>query len=45
MEHLGWPVSRLIRLAYGPFQLGNLKAGAVEPVPHKVLREQLGQDR
>jgi 23S rRNA pseudouridine2605 synthase len=45
MEHLGWPVSRLIRLAYGPFQLGNLKAGAVEPVPHKVLREQLGQGR
>ncbi len=45
MEHLGWPVSRLIRLAYGPFQLGNLKAGAVEPVPHKVLREQMGQGR
>jgi len=45
MEHLGWPVSRLIRLAYGPFQLGNLKSGAVEPVPHKVLREQMGQGR
>lgn len=45
MEHLGWPVSRLIRLAYGPFQLGNLKAKAVDPVPHKVLREQMGQGR
>ncbi len=45
MEHLGWPVSRLIRLAYGPFQLGNLKTGEVSPVPHKVLREQLGQTR
>lgn len=45
MEHLGWPVSRLIRLAYGPFQLGNLKAEAVDPVPHKVLREQMGQGR
>ncbi len=43
MEHLGWPVSRLIRLAYGPFQLGNLKPGEVEPVPRKVLREQLGE--
>ena len=45
MEHMGWPVSRLIRLAYGPFQLGNLKAKAVDPVPHKVLREQMGQGR
>jgi 23S rRNA pseudouridine2605 synthase len=45
MEHLGWPVSRLIRLAYGPFQLGNLKAEAVDPVPHKVLREQMGEGR
>ena len=45
MEHLGWPVSRLIRLAYGPFQLGNLKTEAVDPVPHKVLREQMGQGR
>ena len=45
MEHLGWPVSRLIRLAYGPFQLGKLKAEEVDPVPHKVLREQMGQVR
>jgi len=44
-EHLGWPVSRLIRVAYGPFQLGNLAAGAVEEVPTKVLREQLGRTR
>jgi 23S rRNA pseudouridine2605 synthase len=42
-EHLGWQVSRLIRLAYGPFQLGSLAAGAVEEVPAKVLREQLGR--
>ena len=41
-EHLGWPVSRLIRVAYGPFQIGGLAAGAVEEVPAKVLREQLG---
>jgi 23S rRNA pseudouridine2605 synthase len=42
-EHLGWQVSRLIRLAYGPFQLGNLAPGAVEEVPAKVLREQIGR--
>jgi 23S rRNA pseudouridine2605 synthase len=42
MGHLGLPVTRLIRLAYGPFQLGHLARGAVEEVPPKVLREQLG---
>jgi 23S rRNA pseudouridine2605 synthase len=42
MEHLGWSVSRLIRIAYGPFQLGLLEAGAVEEVPAKALKEQLG---
>lgn len=41
-EHLGWRVSRLIRLSYGPFQLGALARGAVEEVPGKVLREQVG---
>jgi len=43
-EHLGLPVTRLIRLAYGPFQLGSLPRGAVEEVPRRVLREQLGLD-
>ncbi|MBF0562789.1 MAG: rRNA pseudouridine synthase [Alphaproteobacteria bacterium] len=42
MEHLGWSVTRLIRIAYGPFQLGHLPVGEVEEVPGKVLREQLG---
>jgi 23S rRNA pseudouridine2605 synthase len=42
LEHLGYPVTRLIRLAYGPFQLGHLARGAIEEVPQKVLREQLG---
>ena len=41
-EHLGWPVNRLIRLSFGPFQLGHLLPGAVEEVTGKVLREQLG---
>ncbi len=41
-EFLGWPVSRLIRLSYGPFQLGPLSPGEVKAVPPKVLKEQLG---
>jgi 23S rRNA pseudouridine2605 synthase len=43
LEHLGYPVTRLIRLAYGPFQLGNLPRGAVEEVSRKALSEQLGR--
>lgn len=42
LEHAGLQVNRLIRVAYGPFQLGNLAPRAVEEVPPKVLREQLG---
>jgi 23S rRNA pseudouridine2605 synthase len=42
LEHLDLQVTRLIRLAYGPFQLGNLARGAVAEVPKKVLAEQLG---
>ena len=41
LAHLGLKVSRLIRVAYGPFQLGTLPRGAVEEVPTKVLREQV----
>ena len=44
LEHLGYPVTRLIRLAYGPFQLGHLARGALEEVLNKVLEEQLGKD-
>jgi len=42
MRHLGLTVNRLIRTAYGPFQLGNLAAGAVEEVEPAVLADQLG---
>lgn len=42
MEHMGLTVNRLIRTAFGPFQLGNLAAGAVAEVPAKVLADQLG---
>ncbi len=41
MAHLHLPVSRLIRVAYGPFQLGTLPRGEVEEVPARILREQL----
>ena len=42
MEAMGWTVNRLIRVAYGPFQLGALKRDEIVEVPGKVLREQLG---
>jgi 23S rRNA pseudouridine2605 synthase len=42
-EHLGLQVNRLIRVAYGPFQLGKLPRGAIQEVPRSVLAEQLGQ--
>ena len=42
MEHLGLPVTRLIRLAYGPFQLGHLPRGAASEVPRAVIAAQLG---
>jgi len=45
LEHLGLQVTRLIRLSYGPFQLGNLARGSVDEVPKKVLAEQLGTTR
>ncbi|CCQ74878.1 Ribosomal large subunit pseudouridine synthase B [Magnetospira sp. QH-2] len=41
-DHIGYPVGRLIRTAYGPFQLGKLDRGQVEEIRPKVLREQLG---
>ena len=43
LEHLGLQVTRLIRLSYGPFQLGNLERGAIAEVPRKALAEQLGE--
>jgi 23S rRNA pseudouridine2605 synthase len=43
MEHLGLQVTRLIRVSFGPFQLGKLPKGAVEEVPRRILRESLGK--
>ena len=42
MTAVGLPVNRLIRVSYGPFQLGPLKPGAVEEIRPRVLRDQLG---
>jgi 23S rRNA pseudouridine2605 synthase len=42
LEHLGLVVNRLIRLSFGPFQLGELADGAIEEVRTRVLRDQLG---
>ncbi len=39
---LGLEVNRLIRLSYGPFQLGDLPEGAVVEVRGRMLRDQLG---
>ena len=44
LEALGLRVNRLIRVAYGPFQLGNLGRGEIAEVSSKVLREQLGKE-
>ena len=42
MAHLGLEVNRLIRVSYGPFQLGEIEEGQVEEIKSRVLREQLG---
>lgn len=42
LEALGLKVNRLIRTAYGPFQLGSLEPGSVEEIPLRVLKDQLG---
>jgi 23S rRNA pseudouridine2605 synthase len=43
LEHLGLRVNRLIRVSFGPFQLGDIPEGAVEEVRTRHLREQLGE--
>ena len=43
LEHLGLSVNRLIRVSYGPFQLGEMKPGEVSEVRGRVLKDQLGE--
>ncbi|PHQ70842.1 MAG: RNA pseudouridine synthase [Sneathiella sp.] len=45
IEHLGYSVNRLIRISYGPLVLGDLKAGAVEEVKSRILRDQMGVEK
>ncbi len=45
LEAVGLIVNRLIRISYGPFQLGDLARGGVEEVRPKILRDQLGIKR
>ena len=42
LDALGLMVSRLIRVGYGPFVLGDLEPGQVAEVPGKALRDELG---
>ncbi len=43
LEYLGLAVNRLIRLSYGPFQLGEMPEGDVEEVRTRILADQLGE--
>jgi len=42
MDYLGYPVNRLIRISYGPFQLGNLQKGETAEINKDVVSNQLG---
>lgn len=39
LEAVRLKVNRLIRIAYGPFQLGTLEPGAVEEAPGKLIKQ------
>ena len=41
MAHLGLQVSRLIRTAYGPFELGSLPPGSAAEVPPNFLKDKV----
>jgi 23S rRNA pseudouridine2605 synthase len=43
LGHLGLKVNRLIRVSFGPFQLGELAPGEVSEVKTRTLRDQLGE--
>lgn len=44
LEHLGLTVNRLIRISFGPFQLGDLPEGEADEVRSRVLQDQLGAE-
>ena len=45
LAHLELPVVRLIRVAFGPFQLGELERGLIDEVPQQILAAELGLGR
>lgn len=42
LEAIGLKVNRLIRVSYGPFQLGKMPPGTVEEITHSAMKEMLG---
>lgn len=44
LEHLGLTVNRLIRISFGPFQLGELAEGEADEIRSRVLQDQLGTE-
>jgi 23S rRNA pseudouridine2605 synthase len=45
LAHLDLPVVRLIRIAFGPFHLGELERGMVDEIPAQALDNLLGVKR
>jgi len=45
MSHIGLEVSRLIRVSYGPFHLGNLPRGGLQEIPASVIEDQTGSGK
>lgn len=43
LGHLGLEVTRLIRISFGPFQLGDLPTGSIREIRSRMLRDQLGE--
>jgi 23S rRNA pseudouridine2605 synthase len=43
LAHLGLVTNRLIRVSFGPFQLGDLREGELREIRGRVLRDQLGR--
>ena len=43
MGALGLEVTRLIRISFGPFQLGDLPSGIIREIRSRTLRDQLGE--
>ncbi|MEO0344196.1 MAG: pseudouridine synthase [Pseudomonadota bacterium] len=43
MDYIGLRVNRLIRVSYGPFQLGDLDSGEIKELSNRAIRDQLGK--